>query len=1170
MANNCVKITSTAGISAAGSLSANGNGGDPNYFACKVGIGTNVPNAQLHVSNSSSPTFRLSRTGTGQIWEQGIDSSGRFGLREAASEGGTQYARLEIDDAGDTCLAHNGGCVGIGTTSPNSLLNVQGDSDPTILINAVTGNSANSGKLAFAETDGGAHQAFIKYDGSANRLEIGTADVAQALVVKRTDGNVGIGHTTPPEKLTVSGGISAGGGLSATLMNSYFACNVGIGTNVPKPTAGSRKALHIKDHTNGAEIRAEGSGSIVNIKALSDGFVGTQGADTFHIQTNNQNRISICPNGKVGISTSDPVSSLHVAGSVYISDNTTIMGNLSVHGDQTFIDTHISTTSALSVVNAGTGPALTVKQDGSQPIAHFIDFDGDDIVFDDNGRVGIGTFSPTDYNGNADDLVIKRDGHAGITIASGTSQDGNLYFADGTSGSEQYRGWVRYRHTDDALTFGTEGAEKIRVCSDGDVGIGTTTPTADTKLDVNGSAIIRGSVNRGLSALCASSINYFAGTVGIGTTTPPQELSVKGEITTLNASGIQVATMQRSSNHGQFILNDSGGNLKVCLRSDGNNVFTCPVNIGATTGVGGALNLGAGCKLNLGDGDQFRIYHSTNNCIESHGGDIIFYQYDHANDFIFCAENTSGTAHEYYRIDSSAETNLFKRDVTVGEDGTGHDVIFYGDTASAYLQWDQSEDTLKTAGDAFVDIVKDKLKIGGTPVTTTATELNLLDGLGSIPGACCEGTVTSVTKGNGIDGSGNITNTGTIAVGQGTGITVNTNDVAVAAAQTGITSILATDLKIGEDDQTKIDFETADEIHFYAANAEQVYVADGVFGPQTDSDVDLGTSSVRWKHGHFDEVTVNDDLIINTGLFCSCNTTDASSSSTGAARFLGGVGIAKKLYVGSNLDVDGTTNLDAVDIDGNVQIDGTLTVGVNDTGYDVQFFGATADRFLKWDESENALCLTDNTNLKIGDDDDLQIYHSGGHNFISAEGGSGSLYIRPGSGNTVQIEDKDGQDMITAGGAGAVNLYYNNSVKIQTSTGGVCVTGDVCASGNGYFDCVIAGGYFEEKAANDELAEYETGSLVVIGKDGKLILSTKRNDKNVFGVTQKGAKQPIVLGAEPVLVTGEIKIGDYIITSNKPGHGERSTNTIHGTIIAQALESGNGESHIVKAMVRKM
>ena len=50
-------------------------------------------------------------------------------------------------------------------------------------------------------------------------------------------------------------------------------------------------------------------------------------------------------------------------------------------------------------------------------------------------------------------------------------------------------------------------------------------------------------------------------------------------------------------------------------------------------------------------------------------------------------------------------------------------------------------------------------------------------------------------------------------------------------------------LKFYEDDETKIDFDvTANEIHLYAANAEQVYVADGIFGPQTDSDVDLGTT----------------------------------------------------------------------------------------------------------------------------------------------------------------------------------------------------------------------------------------------------------------------------------------------------------------------------------------
>ena len=57
----------------------------------------------------------------------------------------------------------------------------------------------------------------------------------------------------------------------------------------------------------------------------------------------------------------------------------------------------------------------------------------------------------------------------------------------------------------------------------------------------------------------------------------------------------------------------------------------------------------------------------------------------------------------------------------------------------------------------------------------------------------------------------------------------NTIDFAINAAQTTITSLLATDIKIGEDDQTKIDFETADEIHFYAANAHQIKLVDGAF-----------------------------------------------------------------------------------------------------------------------------------------------------------------------------------------------------------------------------------------------------------------------------------------------------------------------------------------------------
>ena len=62
------------------------------------------------------------------------------------------------------------------------------------------------------------------------------------------------------------------------------------------------------------------------------------------------------------------------------------------------------------------------------------------------------------------------------------------------------------------------------------------------------------------------------------------------------------------------------------------------------------------------------------------------------------------------------------------------------------------------------------------------------------------------------------------ALSAGTGISLSTNTLNVDAAQTGITSLLATDIKIGEDAQTVIDFETANEIHFDADNSERVKI----------------------------------------------------------------------------------------------------------------------------------------------------------------------------------------------------------------------------------------------------------------------------------------------------------------------------------------------------------
>jgi len=108
-------------------------------------------------------------------------------------------------------------------------------------------------------------------------------------------------------------------------------------------------------------------------------------------------------------------------------------------------------------------------------------------------------------------------------------------------------------------------------------------------------------------------------------------------------------------------------------------------------------------------------------------------------------------------------------------------------------------------------------------------------------------SAVSVVAGAGLTGGGTIAANRTINVIGGDGITANANDIAITAAQTTITSIFATDLKIGEDAQTAIDFETADEIHLDAANAQVVNVRAGGIVVTGDVTASAGISASQFN-----------------------------------------------------------------------------------------------------------------------------------------------------------------------------------------------------------------------------------------------------------------------------------------------------------------------------------
>jgi len=78
------------------------------------------------------------------------------------------------------------------------------------------------------------------------------------------------------------------------------------------------------------------------------------------------------------------------------------------------------------------------------------------------------------------------------------------------------------------------------------------------------------------------------------------------------------------------------------------------------------------------------------------------------------------------------------------------------------------------------------------------------------------------------------------------------------AAITGVTSIYATDLIIGEDAETAIDFGTNNEIDFKVDNANRLTLTASALYPATDNQIDLGTSSLEFKDAYFDGTVTAD------------------------------------------------------------------------------------------------------------------------------------------------------------------------------------------------------------------------------------------------------------------------------------------------------------------------
>ena len=107
------------------------------------------------------------------------------------------------------------------------------------------------------------------------------------------------------------------------------------------------------------------------------------------------------------------------------------------------------------------------------------------IVVDGNitttGNIGAGVSNPNSFFSGGNQLVVgDGSGAQGLTVYADSASHGQILFADGTSGNEQYRGIVRYDHVTDSMQIMTSGAsERLRILSTGGITFNGDTSTAN-------------------------------------------------------------------------------------------------------------------------------------------------------------------------------------------------------------------------------------------------------------------------------------------------------------------------------------------------------------------------------------------------------------------------------------------------------------------------------------------------------------------------------------------------------------------------------------------------------------------------------------------------------------------------------------------------------------------
>ena len=578
---------------------------------------TNNTNAAELILTKKNPTNNF-----GSLLIQHSGSSGdaialNYNVNTSTGVGGTNSFKVTTDGTG-----YFRGNVGIGTSSPATKLDVKGH---VFVANAANGNNT----IAFGDIGGlgplnGAPDnltgsAFLVVSsstasGAPSHMKFYTTTGGVCGERMRIDesGNVGIGATVPAYKLDVSGTARVGDAFFVTTGTTADA-RVEIGSG--RTGNGNAYVDLIGDATYtdyGLRlIRSNGGAnttSAIAHRGTGTLYITTVDAASISLETTNTTRMTITSGGNVGIGTTIPAQKLEVqSGSVLIrGDGTALFGTYYASaGENTFFTLHSGSGNTFHIGNdvAGTNyntMVFTAATDST------------------GGKVGIGTSSPgskLQINDNTPVLTI-RTNDGGVSRKAyidfyttffnfpsdvGARRTSTIVtgFDSGTWGTEFLAFNVGSGSANDAALL---PIERARIDGSGNLGIGTTVPTA--RLHVSGST---GGVFEVDTAGGATSFYVSAsGNVGIGTANATDKLTLYGALASYKTGADTIQTQVYLANTGNtrafnLQLNSGGTGLDLWSYNSSNAWlrhttfdYNGSVGIGTATSILGKLQLDSG------------------------------------------------------------------------------------------------------------------------------------------------------------------------------------------------------------------------------------------------------------------------------------------------------------------------------------------------------------------------------------------------------------------------------------------------------------------------------------------------------------------------------------------------------------------------------------------------